>query len=263
MLDLMAQLFPVDLNYFLLLFLRVSGLIFSSPVFGSRRVPALAKIGFCLVVANILYACLPRETLEFSHSFEYLFMCIKELAFGLILGFVTTAFLNLVLTSGQIIDMQMGFGMSGVTDAQSDIQVPVVGNFLSVALIIAFFGMNGHLRLIDIIRSTVQQIPLGQVQISPNIGYAAMEVFALSFVLAVNVAMPVIAASLLTEMAMGVLIRTVPQMNVFVVGIPVKIIVGLLMLLVMMPVFVAFTGTIFNNMFSSIEQLFINLTGAT
>jgi len=53
MLDLMAQLFPVDLNYFLLLFLRVSGLIFSSPVFGSRRVPALAKIGFCLVVANI------------------------------------------------------------------------------------------------------------------------------------------------------------------------------------------------------------------
>ena len=263
MLEILTNLLPLQLDTFLLLMLRVSALIFSSPIFGRRNIPAMAKIGLCLALSYILYAANPpTEPLAYDHVLVFALMCIKELAFGLILGFVTTAFFNLVFTSGQIIDMQMGFGMAGVMDAQSETQVPMVGNLLNIILIIAFFGVNGHLQLIKILSVTVEQIPLGQVVISPDIAYAAAEVFSLSFLLAVNVAMPVLAAALLGEAAMGILLRTVPQMNVFVVGIPIKVALGLLMLLIIMPVFIGFTGTIFTHMFSSIEQLFSGLIGA-
>lgn len=264
MLETLQNLLPLKLDVFLLLMLRVSALIFSSPIFGRRNIPALVKIGFCLLLTYILYMTYPPAApLEYgNNAIVYGFMCIKELAFGLIIGFVTTAFFGLVFTSGQIIDMHMGLGMAGVTDVQNEAQVPMVGNLLNLILILAFFGINGHHMLIRILSVTVEQIPLGQVVISPDIGLAAAEVFALSFLLAVNVAIPIIAAALLGEAAMGVLLRTVPQMNVFVVGIPVKILIGLVMLLVMMPVFVGFAGTIFSNMFSAIEQLFSGLIGA-
>ena len=264
MLETLQNLLPLQLDVFLLLMLRVSALIFTSPIFGRRNIPAMVKIGFCLLLTYILYVSYPMAApLDYGGSvFVYGFMCLKELAFGLILGFVTTAFFGLVFTSGQIIDMHMGLGMAGVTDVQNEIQVPMVGNLLNLILILAFFGVNGHQMLIRILSITVKQIPLGQVVISPDIGLAAAEVFALTFLLAVNVAMPVIAAALLGEVAMGILLRTVPQMNVFVVGIPVKLLIGLLMLLVMMPVFVGFTGTIFSNMYTAIEQLFSGLIGA-
>lgn len=264
MLETLTNLLPLQLDYFLLLMLRISALIFTSPIFGRRNIPSLIKIGFCLLLTYILYAAYPpKAPLEYGGDvLVFAFMCVKELAFGLIMGFVTTAFFNLVFTSGQIIDMQMGFGMAGVMDAQNEIQVPMVGNLLNIILLIAFFGVNGHQQLIRILAATVEQIPLGHVVISPNIAFAATEVFALSFLLAVNVAMPVIAAALLGQAAMGILLRTVPQMNVFVVGIPLQIIIGLVILMVMIPVFVAFSGTIFTNMFSGIEQLFSGLIGA-
>ncbi|MFZ5975311.1 MAG: flagellar biosynthetic protein FliR [Bacillota bacterium] len=263
MLETLTNLLPLQLDYFLLLMLRVSALIFTSPIFGRRNIPPMVKIGFCLVLTYILYVTYPpKEALQYGHVLVFAFMCIKELVFGLILGFVTTAFFNLVFTSGQIIDMHMGFGMAGVMDVQSETQVPMVGNLLNIVLVIVFFGVNGHQQLISMLSATVKQIPLGQVAISPDIAFVAAEVFALTFLLAVNVAMPVIAAALLGEATMGILLRTVPQMNVFVVGIPVKIIIGLAMLLFMMPVYVGFTGTIFTNMFSSIEKLFSGLIGA-
>lgn len=264
MLELIGKLLPeMQLDYFLLLFIRMSALIFSSPIFGSKRVPSIVKIGLCLTVTYLMYAYLPATEIVYTHWLTYAFMCISELIFGLILGYATTAFIQLVFTSGQMIDMQMGFGMAGVSDAQSDIQVPVVGNFLSILMIISFFGVNGHLKLIGMLQASVNQIPIGHVTISPGIAFQAMEMFALSFILAINVALPIIAASLLTELTMGVLIRTVPQMNVFVVGIPVKVLMGLLMLLFVIPIFVAFTGVIFDNMFSSIEQIFSYLIGVT
>ena len=94
---------------------------------------------------------------------------------------------------------------------------------------------------------------------NPQIGLVALDVFILSFVLSVNVAMPLIAAGLLSEVALGFIIRAVPQVNVFVVGIPLKILLGFLVLLLVVPVFVNFTGVIFDRMFESINKLIAGL----
>jgi flagellar biosynthetic protein FliR len=249
-----------NLDYFILMLLRVSALIISSPIFGRKNVPNMLKIAFCVLVTYVLFAADPKsQDIQYNGVIEFAVLCIKELLFGLVLGFVTTLFFSLVQTAGQVMDMQMGFGMVNVFDVQSNISVPISGTLLNVILLIAFFGVNGHLQLIYVVRSTFTNIPVGQVSLNPAIGMAALEVFALAFLLAVNVAMPMIAAGLLGEVAMGFIVRAIPQMNVFVVGIPLKMLLGFLILLLIIPVYVSFSDVIFHNMFSSIDTMLAGL----
>ncbi len=252
----------LNLDAFILIFLRVTALIVSSPVFGRRNLPNIIKICFCILLTYVIFTAYTNvPQVRYNGILEYALLCIKELLFGLVLGYVTTLFFSIVQTAGYVIDMQMGFGMVNVFDVQSNISVPMTGNFLNIILLVAFFGVNGHLQLIRILQATFRQIPIGAVSFDPKIGLAALEVFALAFVLAVNVAMPMIASGLLGEVIMGFIIRTVPQMNVFVVGIPLKIILGFLVLLLVMPVFVSFSNTLFQQMFSAIEKMFWGLAG--
>jgi flagellar biosynthetic protein FliR len=198
------------------------------------------------IVGNLAYGTLP----------EYVLLCIKELMFGLSLGFVTTIFFNLVYSAGQMIDMQIGFGIVSVYDIQNSSQVPVIGNLLNILLLIVFFSVNGHLKLVSILYATVEKVPVGHVQLSPDLVLAILEAFSLSFVLAVMVAMPIIASGMILEVVMGVLIRSVPQMNMFVIGIPLKIAVGLVVLMASIPVFVGFTDQIFSDMFRAVGRVF-------
>lgn len=251
------------LEYFILLLLRVSGLLMASPIFGRKNIPNTAKIGLCLVLTYVVFSANPGAEFTTNDNLaQYALLCIKELLFGVVLGYVTTMFFALVQTAGYVIDMQMGFGMVNVFDVQSNISVPLTGNFFFIMLLIAFFTVDGHLRLIYILMSTVTSVPIGQVTLNPQIGLVALEVFALSFVLAINVAMPMIVSGLFGEVFMGFIVRTTPQMNVFVVGIPLKIAMGFLVLLIMIPVYVSFTNVIFDNMFTMIDTMFKGLAGA-
>ena len=179
----------------------------------------------------------------------------------MVLGYVTTLFFSIVQTSGQVMDMQMGFGMVNVFDVQNNINIPITGNLLTIVLLISFFSVNGHLQLIYIVNATFTAIPVGEVVLNPLIGITALEVFVLSFLLAIKVAMPMIAAGLLGEVMMGVVVRAIPQMNIFVVGIPLKIILGFLMLLLILPVYVCFTNTIFDQMFTAMDRMISGLAG--
>ena len=246
----------LNLDYFILIFLRVTALIVSSPVFGRRNLPNTLKICFCILLTYVIFTAYTNvPQIKYNGILEYALLCIKEMLFGLVLGYITTLFFSIAQTAGYVIDMQMGFGMVNVFDVQSNISVPLTGNFLNIILLVTFFGVNGHLQLIRILHTTFRQIPAGAVALDPNIAMTALEVFVLAFVLAINVAMPIIASGLLGEVIMGFIIRTVPQMNVFVVGIPLKIILGFMVLLLVLPVYVSFSDTIFREMFNAIEKM--------
>lgn len=248
------------LDLFLLMFIRISALIVSSPVFGRKTLPNIIKVCFCLAMTYVLFAAnMNSARLEYNSLLEFAVICIKELLFGLVLGFTTTLFFTLVQTSGHYIDMQMGFGMVNVLDVHSGASVPITGDLLNIVLVIAFFGANGHLKLIYILGSTFTQIPVGTVALNPIIGMSALEVFILAFLLSVHVALPLIASGLLGEVAMGFITRAVPQVNIFVVGIPLKILLGLMMLLIVLPVYVGFTDVIFDRMFESIDTMIAGL----
>ncbi|MPM25664.1 hypothetical protein SDC9_72162 [bioreactor metagenome] len=245
-------------DYFLLLFLRVSGVLVESPVFGRKNVPGVSKIGFCGVLTLIFIMSIPapEHYPVYGNLFEYALLCLRELFFGAAIGFVLTAMFDVTLTAGSIMDYQIGFNMAGIYDVQENVQSPLSGSLFNLMLLIIFFSVNGHLKLIDILYHTVETVPIGTAAAAPEILWAAAEVVSKSFVLSVMVAMPVLAAGLITEIALGATVRTVPQLNMFVVGIPVKIIIGLLMLALTLTVFADFSKIIINKAFDMIGTMF-------
>lgn len=250
------------LDFFVLAFIRITALVVSSPIFGRRNIPNIAKIGLCLALTYIVFITAGEyPALQIRNPVEYGLLCFKELLFGMVIGWCTQLFFSLVQTAGYAIDMQMGFGMVNVFDVQNNVSVPVTGNLYYIILTMMFFAVNAHHQLIYILLSTFETVPVGQVVLNPAIGIAALEVFILSFVMAMNVAIPFIAAGLLAEITLGFIVRTTPQMNVFVVGIPLKILLGFIMIIVMMPVYVNYTGAIFDNMFSAIAYMLRGLAG--
>jgi flagellar biosynthetic protein FliR len=262
----MQQLYDLlsgRIEYFLLLFLRITALIVSSPVFGRKTLPNAVKIALCLMIAFVVFSAAPAaQAPAYGNLAEYVFLCIKEILFGLILGYVTTLFFSIVQTAGATIDMQIGFGMASIYDAQSNVSVPVTGNLLNIVLVVCFFAVNGHLKLIRIVMQTFDVMPVGQVHLNLSLAQIAMEVFTLSFVLALNVAMPMIVAGLLAELVLGVIVRMVPQMNMFVVSIPLKILLGFLVMIITIPVYVSFTNVLFDRMFGAIEKMFEAMAAA-
>lgn len=253
----------LSLDFFILVFIRVTALIVSSPIFGRKNVPNSLKIAFCVMITYVIFSSAPENVqINYRNFLEFALLCIKELMFGLVLGYVTTLFFTIVQISGQVMDMQMGFGMVNVFDVQSNISIPITGNLLYTIMLLIFFVVNGHLRLIYIIQSTFANIPVGSVTLSPVIGLVALDVFVLAFMLSINVAMPMIAAGLMGEVVLGVLVRAIPQLNVFVVGIPLKIFIGFLMLLIILPIYVQFTDVIFREMFASIDKMIMTMAGA-
>lgn len=243
-------------DFFFLTFLRVSGLIISSPIFGRKQIPNMAKIAFCLTLSVMIFPLFPTYgPLTYTSVWSYLILCALELLFGIVLSYILNAFFMLVYTSGTLIDMQLGFGMVNVFDVQANIQVPLIGNMLNLMLLVFFFAVNGHLRLIEILSVTLQRVPVGHIAVDISLVRMAVEVFVRTFVLAVSVALPTIASGLVLECALGIIVRTVPQMNVFVVGFPLKIMIGFIILLVCIPIFADLSMKIFDEMFDFIQGM--------
>jgi len=247
-------------DYFILIMFRVGGLVLASPIFGRVNVPMTAKLGLVLSLGFMFFNVFPQTVgIQYTTLLGYVFLCAGELLLGMALAYVVNIFFSLVaFTAGQLIDMQIGFGIVNVFDAQNNTQVPMMGNVLNIMLILLFFLINGHLRLIEMVYLTVERMPIGTLVFSPLIGWTALELFLKAFVLGVMMALPIIASGLTIEIGFGMMMRAVPQIHMFVVGIPLKMLVGLIIFTITLPVFGMFSTRIFQDLFSGIELMFAN-----
>lgn len=250
-------------DYVFLLFIRISGILISSPIFGRKNVPNIAKIGFCAVLTVVFLSgiAVPEVYPVYQNLLVYALVIIRELSFGVAMGFVLTAMFNLTMTAGALMDYQIGYSMASIYDYQNNTQTPISGSFFNIMMLILFFMYDGHLRLIELIYKTIESVPVGMAMPPSAILWVAAEVMTKGFALSVMVAMPVLAAGIMIEIAMGAMIKTVPQMNMFVVGIPVKIIVGLFVMLLTFSLFANLTKDIFSTMFNYIGVMFDRLAG--
>ncbi|MCL2221154.1 MAG: flagellar biosynthetic protein FliR [Oscillospiraceae bacterium] len=253
-----ANLVLAHADYFILIMFRVSGLVISSPIFGRVNVPNMAKIGLSLSLGFMFFIRFPQvENIYYATLMGFILLCAAELLLGMALAYVTNIFFSMTaFTAGQLIDMQIGFGIVNVFDAQNQTQVPMMGNLLNIMMLILFFLVNGHLRLIEIVHITIDAMPIGSLVISYAIGLAALEVFIRSFLLGIMMALPILASGLTLEIGFGMMMRAVPQIHMFVVGIPLKMLVGLIVFSFSLPVFAGFTDRIFTELFLGIELMF-------
>lgn len=212
---------------FSLILMRMSGFILLNPILGRRNIPAVVKAGFIFVLTLVIYSFSKGEAFEVSSSIEYGFLLIKEFAAGFAVGFVTELFFFVVTFAGYVMDFQMGMSMSTVYDPQSNAQLPITGSLLQAFYVLLFFAVDGHLALMKILIESADIVPYGGILLTQDLAAKILELFTECVVMGMKFAFPILAAEFLIEIAVGLLNKIVPQINVFVINIQLKVIVGL------------------------------------
>lgn len=250
--------FSGDFTYFLLILARMSGCVFFNQIFGRGNLPALFKTSLTLLFAITIYGILPPETdLAFYSAIVFILVIIKEIFIGYLISHIMNLFFSTVVISGEIIGMQTGMSMSQIYDPNSNISMGLTGSFLNTILILVFFSGNGHLNLIKIFITSCKLITVGNFIIPNDLFYNMVEMFQQILILALKLSMPIMAVEIILEAGVGILMKAIPQIQVFSVNIQLKIIVGLLMILVLVPTFSTFIDNTITLMFDAIEK---NLT---
>ncbi len=246
---MIEQLFSVSPEWsanFLLVLARISAAVIVMPLFGARGVPSQTKIGLALLLALIVVP-LQTPTLQPVSTNLLVFASLigSEVLIGLTIGILVSLVFQAMQMGASLVGVQMGFGIGAVIDPMTGGQVGTLDQFYQLIVTLVFFAVNGHLIVIQGLLHSFAIVPPGHADISLIAGDQVAPFFASMFVVAIRIALPVVGALLLTDVAMALVGRTVPQMNVLIVGFPVKIGVGLLVLAAAMPLLTGFMGAVF------------------
>jgi flagellar biosynthetic protein FliR len=222
---------------FLLVFVRVIGVLAISPFFGHRIIISQVKIAFGLMISAVLFSSLPVEIDPEPNLLPYMILVAKELILGMLFGYTARLVFYAVQFAGEIIGIDIGFGVVNIIDPLSAEQISVIGTFQNLIAIVTFLAIDGHHVLLKALVKSFDMLPLGGIHLSAGVGESVIDTTAQVFVMAIQMAAPVITALFLTSLALGIVARTVPQMNVFIVGFPLKIGIGVAMLMMSLPLF--------------------------
>lgn len=246
---------------FLLVFARVLAFMLTLPLFSYRTFPTMFRIGMSFFLSLVITTTLD-ETLNVIDS-EYFLLLLKEITVGLLTGLIAFMILAALQIAGGFIDFQMGFAVANVIDPQTGAQSPLIGQFFYMFALLFLLSVNGHHLLIDGIINSYQLIPIDAlISFSSVFGEFSIATFNMLFVIAFQMAIPLVGCLFLVDVALGIIARTVPQLNVFVVGLPLKIAVSFSVLLFFMAFYIALIRYLFSVMFETMRDLMLILGGA-
>ncbi len=236
-------------DMFLLVFVRMTGLFVVAPIFGRRNIPTYLKIGFSFFIALILVNTTAVQAAQYDDNIlSYALLVAKEFIVGLSIGFVAYLVFTAIYIAGEIIDMQIGFGIVNVMDPISNIQVPVTSNVYFIISMLLFLSINGHHMLIRILYDSFGTLPIGSAVFNGDLVTGLMDLFGSVFATGIKISGPILATILITDIALGTISKMVPQINIFVIGMPLKIGVGIIILVITIPMFIGIMETIFDLM---------------
>lgn len=220
---------------FLWPFLRISALMISEPVLGNRAIPIRVRIGFSFMLAVLVASILPAPPPVELASATGLLMAAQQIIIGLTIGFTMRILMAAIEMAGSLAGLTMGLGFATFYDPQNSAQVPVVGQFMGLLAILMFFAINGHLMVITALVESFQVLPISAKPFAAG-GFQALALAGGQiFVIGVLLSLPVMAALLIVNVAMGVMSRAAPQLNLFAVGFPLTLTAGFVVLLMALP----------------------------
>lgn len=252
--DMIMQVFPA----FLLVFCRISAFMVVAPVFSSRNVPRTMKIGLAFFISVLVFLSVGFDTKVVADS-AYILAVLREVLAGLLIGYVAYLFFTVMQIAGAFMDLTIGFGVANIVDPLTGVNAPILGNFKYMLTILMFLAMNGHHHLLAAIMDSYKWMPLDN-ELFRSIAQGGVadflvRTFADTFKMALQMSAPIVVAMILVDFGLGFLARSAPQYNIFVVGIPIKIMTGLSMLIILMPGFGVLFQILFDEMFRRLDQL--------
>lgn len=251
-----------QLPAFLLVFIRILAFFTTMPIFSYRNIPNTLKIGISFYLAWIMFFTMDFPTITIDN--QYFLLIIKEVLVGLLIGIIAMMLIYAIQVAGHFMDMIIGFMIANVVDPQTGAQSPLIGTYLYVFALLLLLVTDAHHLLIDGVYYSYQFISLDQLWLpfgNENLVEFVAVTFNKMFIIAFQMAFPIVGSIFLVDVALGMISRSVPQMNVFVVGLPLKIISGLPLLLIFLTVFVISVQNLFDIIIETMRTLMQILGG--
>jgi flagellar biosynthetic protein FliR len=243
---------PIEqVQAFFFVLVRVAAMLFSIPFLNSHSVPVLIKAGLAMAVSVLVVPQLAPEALPtITNPIQLMLGIGGEVAIGLLIGFSAQLLFAGIQLAGQMAGFQMGLAIANVVDPASSLQMPILAQFLNLFAILLFLSLNIHHYFIKAMMDAFELIPLMGVHFSSDLFPLVMKLTSHSFLVAVKIGAPVMVSMLLTSAALGLVARAVPQMQIFIISMPLKIIVGLIFLALSLP----FCSTFMSSSFAQLGK---------
>ena len=227
-----------ELETFLYVLIRVGMIIIFSPVLGSAAIPVKMRVGFILFIAIVIFPVVKSQPMPHSRGmFELISYVFLEAMIGFTIAYAARLIFTIVQLSGTLIDFQIGFGVVNVIDPQTSSQVSITAQVQNILAIFIFLSLNAHHYTIQAIVESFFIINPQKAVFSSFTMEFVLQLITGTFVTAIKLAAPLIAILFFLSVGLGLVARTVPQMNVFIIGFPLQIAAGLTMLALTMSVF--------------------------
>lgn len=244
-------------DVFLLIIARVGGIFLVGPVFSNRIIPRQVKILLTLILSVIMFNTLqPKTPVIPSNLGPFTIYLLGEMIIGLIIGFVAQMTFAAIQFAGQSIDMQMGFAIVNVIDPVYGTQAPLVGSFINLLALLLFLVTNSHHYMIAALYQSYEKIPIFGLVSGKAASRMMIDLFGNMLVTGLKLAIPIVGAFFVAEVILGLVARTMPQMQVFFVWIPGKILVGIILLMMILPIYMGTMQLLFEGDYQDTLRIF-------
>ncbi len=214
---------------FILVLCRTTGIFTFNPIFSRNNTPNNIKAFMSIVLAVVMSASMGSTAApEFNGVIGFAFIIIRELFIGIVFGFFTNLILTVLLYAGEIMDTEVGLGMAKAYDPGTGVTMPVFGNYYYYMFVLYFFITESHLAYIRLFKLSYDMVPIGYGFTDNTLDLALIIVmyFGTVLELALKFAMPLLAVELIVEVCMGIIMKAVPTIQIFVLNIQLKLIIG-------------------------------------
>lgn len=250
------SLTPERCQDFLLILTRTATLFISAPFFGFRLVPSSVKILCSVFISLIIAVYIPPSSYLITSIVELIVVVVHQIIVGALLGIVANFTFEAIRFAGEIIDLQMGFGMANIMDPSTQMRQTLFGEFNYLMAIMVFLVINGHHFLILNLINTFEKVPLYQLGFSSHLEFNILENFRYIFIIGLKLALPILAVLLLVDIISGLISRLIPQLNIFVISFPFKITTGFIALIGFLPEIIRIYGHLLKNIYFNLNALF-------
>ena len=225
--------FPLEsleqMQGFFWILVRVSIILFLMPIFGAKGIPHIWKVGLSLIIAIILTPVVPSPQVFPETAPEVMLGILSEMILGLILVFVVRVLFASVQLAGQFMAFQMGFAMARAMDPMTGVQSTALSQFLYLLTVLIFLAIDGHHLFIRALATSFYIVPPNSFSLNPSISHILVKTSGEMFLTALKIAAPIMVALFLSNLCLGIVARTVPQVNILMIGFSINICLGLIL----------------------------------
>jgi flagellar biosynthetic protein FliR len=253
--DVAAIFNEVNMVSFLLLYFRFAALFIAVPIFSHNSIPMTVKAAMAFFFTVVFYASMPPLTIPINVA-TLIIAILSEFLLGMVVGIALQLAYNVITFAGGQISFMMGFSMASAIDPQSGISMPIISQFLSLLALMMLFALDLHHWMLLLIDHSLKTVPLGGFVVTNDFFNYLMHATANMFMVGLIIAFPIIALSWLADVIFGMLMKTMPQFNLLVIGFPIKIMVAFAVLIATITAIMFIVKGEVQSAFNALEMFF-------